>query len=131
MKELTAEEKSAFLKNQQGELDAVLMYQRLAKVARTDREREAFTSLAKDEGRHASVFFSHTRTVLKAKKTKAWLVSCLYRLLPKEKLFPKIAAGEYAAEKRYEPLIAAFPDLESVKADEKRHGDTVLGLLTD
>ena len=36
--------------SQQGELDAVLMYQRLAKVVKTDKEREAFLQLAKGEG---------------------------------------------------------------------------------
>ena len=35
------------LRSQQGELDAVLMYQRLAKVVKTDKEREAFLQLAK------------------------------------------------------------------------------------
>ena len=34
------------LRSQQGELDAVLMYQRLAKVVKTDKEREAFFQLA-------------------------------------------------------------------------------------
>ena len=38
------------LRSQQGELDAVLMYQRLAKVVKTDKEREAFLQLAKEEG---------------------------------------------------------------------------------
>ena len=32
------------LRSQQGELNAVLMYQRLAKVVKTDKEREAFLS---------------------------------------------------------------------------------------
>ena len=34
------------LRSQQGELDAELMYQRLAKVVKTDKEREAFLQLA-------------------------------------------------------------------------------------
>ena len=44
------------LRSQQGELNAVLMYQRLAKVVKTEKERDAFLQLAKEEGRHASVF---------------------------------------------------------------------------
>ena len=34
------------MRSQQGELNAVLMYQRLAKVVKTDKEREAFFQLA-------------------------------------------------------------------------------------
>ena len=33
------------IRSQQGELNAVLMYQRLAKVVKTDKEREAFLQL--------------------------------------------------------------------------------------
>ena len=51
-----ASHREELLRSQQGELDAVLMYQRLAKVVKTDKEREAFLQLAKEEGRHASVF---------------------------------------------------------------------------
>ena len=40
------------LRSQQGELNAVLMYQRLAKVVKTEKERDAFLQLAKEEGRH-------------------------------------------------------------------------------
>lgn len=58
------------LRSQQGELDAVLIYQRLAKVVKTDKERETFLQLAKKEGRHASVFHAYTQKALKPKKRK-------------------------------------------------------------
>ena len=44
-------------------------------------------------------------------------------------LYPAIAQGEYAAVKTYAPVAENFPEVESVKNDEKRHGDTVKGLL--
>lgn len=116
------------LRSQQGELNAVLMYQRLAKVVKTDKERETFLQLAKEEGRHASVFHAYTREALKPKKTMAVIMPFLYRLLGKKRLYKLIAKGEYAAV-GYEHLIADFPEVESVKNDEKRHGDIVLGLL--
>ena len=58
-----ASHREELLSSQQGELDAVLMYQRLAKVVKTDKEREAFLQLAKEEGRHASVFHGYTKKV--------------------------------------------------------------------
>ena len=64
------------LRSQQGELDAVLMYQRLAKVVKMDKEREAFLQLAKEEGRHASVFHAYTQKALNPRKR--WLESCLF-----------------------------------------------------
>ena len=46
-------------------------------------------------------------------------------------LYPAIAQGEYAAVKTYAPVSEKFPEVESVKNDEKRHGDTVKGLLKE
>ena len=114
---------------QQGELNAVLMYQRLAKVVKTDKECETFLQLAKEEGRHASVFHAYTKEAVKPKKTMAIIMPFLYRLLGKKRLYKLIAKGEYDAAVGYEHLIADFPEVESVKNDEKRHGDMVSSLL--
>ncbi len=119
------------LSSQQGELDAVLMYQRLAKVVKSERERNTFLLLAKEEGRHASVFHAYTHEVLKPKKTKALMMPVLYYLLGKKRLYRLIAKGEYDAAIGYEHLIADFPEVQSVKDDEKRHGDIVSSLLDD
>ena len=108
---------------------AVLMYQGIAKVVKTDKERETFLQLAKEEGHHASVFHAYTKEGLKPKKTMARIMSILYYLLGKKRLYKLIADGEYKAAVGYEHLIADFPEVESVKNDEKRHGDMVSGLL--
>ena len=79
------------LRSQQGELNAVLMYQRLAKVVKTEKERDAFLQLAKEEGRHASVFHAYTKQPLKPKKTMSVIMPFLYRLLGKKRLYKLIA----------------------------------------
>lgn len=117
------------LRSQQGETNAVLMYKRLAQVVKTERERETFLQLAREEGRHASVFHAYTRQVLKPQKTMSVVLPLLYRLLGKRWLYRTIAKGEYDAAVGYEHLIADFPEVESVKNDEKRHGDLVSALL--
>ena len=127
---MTQELYNELLRSQQGELNAVLMYQRLAKVVKTVKEREAFLQLAKEEGRHASVFHAYTKKVLKPKKTMARIMPILYYLLGKNRLYKIIAKGEYDAATNYEHLIADFLlEVESVKNDEHRHGDIVSGLL--
>ena len=126
---MTQEQFNELLRSQQGELNAVLMYQRLAKMVKTDKEREAFLQLAREEGRHASVFHAYTEQALKPKKTMALIMPVLYYLLGKKRLYKMIAKGEYDAAVGYEHLISDFPEVESVKDDEKRHGDIVSGLL--
>ena len=94
---MTQEQFKELLRSQQGELNAVLMYQRLAKVVKSDKEREAFLQLAKEEGRHASVFHAYTKEALKPKKTMAVIMPLLYRILGKKRLYKLIAKGEYDA----------------------------------
>ena len=126
---MTPKQYKELLRSQQGETNAVLMYKRLAQVVKTEREREAFLQLAREEGRHASVFHAYTKQVLKPQKTMAVILPLLYRLLGKKWLYRPIAKGEYAAAVAYEHLIADFPEVESVKNDEQRHGDIVSALL--
>lgn len=117
------------LKSQQGELDAVLMYNALADTVKDPKDRMVFRRLAAEEGRHAAVFKSITNRTLTPKKAKSVFLPLLYKVLGKKRLYPLIAQGEYAAVKTYEPVAKRYPQVQSVKDDEKRHGDTVAALL--
>lgn len=125
------QDKKTLLKAQQGELDAVLMYNALADAAKDSRDADTFRQLAAEEGRHAAVFYHLTGTKLEPKKLKSVLLPLLYRIIGKKRFYPLIARGEYSAERSYGPVAAKYPEVESVRADEKRHGDTVAGLLAD
>lgn len=124
-------DRQTLLKSQQGELDAVLMYNALADTVRDAGDAETFRTLAAEEGHHAAVFKGLTQQILTPKKTKAILLPLLYRALGRERLYPLIAKGEYSAVNTYAPVAEKYPEVESVKADEKRHGDTVLALLRE
>lgn len=126
---MTKEEKKELLKAQQGELDAVLMYQKLADACADPLDRETFKEIAMDEGKHASLLRKITGKNLKPRKGQAVLVSSLYRMLGRRKLYPKIVQGEYDAGKSYEPLIRQYPQIESIAEDEQRHGERIKGLL--
>ena len=126
---MTEKEMKTLLKSQQGELDAVLMYKALAEVVKDEKDKEVFLQLAAEEGHHASVFKELTNKTLTPKKTLATILPILYKLLGKKRLYPIIAKGEYSAVNSYQPVAEAFPEVESVKNDEHRHGDTVMELL--
>ena len=114
---------------QQGELDAVLMYNKLAEKVKDAKDAAAFKQLAAEEGRHASVFHAYTKKVLQPKKTKAVFVPLMYSIVGRKVLYPIIAKQEYAAADKYKNIVSLFQDVESVMNDETRHGDIVNGLL--
>ena len=127
--EISKEEMQVLRKAQQGELDAVLMYNALAKAVKDPGDAETFRRLAAEEGRHAAVFKGYTNETLQPKKTMAFFLPKLYKILGRKKLYPLIARGEYNAVRSYAPVARRFPEVEIVKNDEKRHGDTVMALL--
>ena len=117
------------LKAQQGELDAVLMYNALAETVKDKNDAETFRRLAAEEGHHASVFKKLTNQNLQPGKTLATVLPVLYKILGRKRLYPIIARFEYGAVNTYAPVAEKYPEIQSVKDDEKRHGDTVMGLL--
>jgi rubrerythrin len=129
-RKITRKDMKVFRKSQQGELDAVLMYENLAKSVRRKRDKETFERLAKDEQRHADVFFAFTKDEdMKPKKAKSIAVPLLTKVLGRKIVYRVIAKAEYDAEKNYMPVVKKFPEVEDVKNDERHHGDAVLALL--
>ena len=126
---ITQKDMKILLKSQQGELDVVLMYRALSDVVNDPVDKETFKKLAFEEGHHASIFHKLTKENLKPKKTKAIFIPLLYKIIGKKKLYKLIANGEYNAANTYAPVAEKFPEIESVKNDEKRHGDIVSSLL--
>lgn len=126
---ITAQQMQALITAQQGEEDAVYMYEQLAKVVRDDADREAFQRLSGDEKRHSDVFKKYTCMDIKANPAKGIFVPLMYRILGKKRVYPIIAKGEYAAAEKYKHIIDDFPEVVEVMNDEVYHGDAVLGLL--
>lgn len=127
--QITDQEMRILLKSQQGEMDGMAMYKALAEAVKDPEDADTFKQLAAEEGHHAAVFRKYTRKIVKPKRFKGSLLVCLYRILGRKRLYPLIAQGEYRAYKTYLPVIKRFPEVESVRQDEKRHGDIVKGLL--
>ena len=126
---ISKSDRETLLKAQQGELDAALMYHARADTVRDDGDREISRTLAAEEGRHAAVFKGLTQQTLTPKKTKAVLLPMLYKAIGRKRVYPLIARGEYNAEKAYAPVAEKYPEVQSIKADEKRHGDTVRAFI--
>ena len=126
---ITMDQMDALVTAQQGEEDAVYMYEQLAEVVRDEADREAFLRLAGDEKRHSDVFRKYTCMDVKANPAKGILVPMMYRVLGKKKVYPIIAKGEYDAAEKYKHIIDDFPEVVEVMNDEVHHGDAVKGLL--
>jgi len=109
---------------QQGELDAVLLYNTMAKVtAKKNPELSAtFKKVAASEGQHANVCKKITgRTDLKPSPLKAIAVKSVYRVSPKL-AFQLLVDGEFDAARDYMPVTQELPEIRPVMLDEIEHG---------
>ncbi|WP_054739184.1 ferritin family protein [Cellulosilyticum ruminicola] len=125
---MTEAQRKVLLKSQQGELDAVIMYQLLTKKMKNPKFAAVLNQLAAEEGRHAAVFRSLTGENLSPKNTKGKVIALLQKIVGWKLLFRIMAKGEYGAAKTYAPMIKDFPEIESVLKDENRHGDILMDL---
>lgn len=126
---MTNEQKEKLVKSQQGELNAVLIYQRLAKLTKDEKGKEIFLEIASDEGKHAAILKSYTNTVLKPKGTKAKLVGFLYKLMGHNFVMGLLQKGELASIDNYNPLKNDFPKIQQIIDDELRHAKMAKSLL--
>lgn len=120
---MTDNEMKAFIGFQQGELDAVEMYKKLAQLTKSDKLREAFLDAVKDEGRHAAIMYKLTGTQLTPDSKLANIIEKAYKVAPKRILLQGVALGEQFGGNGYRPYIADYPELESIMFDEYKHRD--------
>ena len=113
------------LKLQQGELDAVLVYRKLAELASSEEEKNVLLSIAADEGRHASII----REFLKPCNKSSEEIEAAYKNLGKEKVFEMLINAEINGGPVYEKLGEEFPRLKEIAKDEIKHGNLLKGLI--
>ena len=125
--------KKQLLKSQQGEIDAVLVYQKLAdRVAKNHPAiHETLMKIGSDEGRHANMLRKITGETLKPKATLSNIVYCLTYLIGKKRTLQFLAKTEHKALETYKPFAAEYPELETMRLDEGRHGDLLDGIVKE
>ena len=126
---MTDEQKKMLLRTQQGELDAVKLYQRLAEIVKHEKGKNLFLEVAADEGKHAKLFKSYTNTALKPRGIKASVVVLLYKLIGHNFVMGLLQKGELKSINVYQGLVDDFPKIQEIIDDEARHAEIAKSLL--
>lgn len=121
--EMTEKEKKALIKAQQAEMDAVLVYKNLARIAKTKAHKEQFTLMAAEEGKHASILKIYTETTLKPKAFKSMAVLLINRVLGYKKMTDMLAKNELKAASSYEELVEKYKKIKEIMSDERKHAE--------
>lgn len=130
MKQITHKD---LLKAQQGEINAVILYQKMAERVAKDNPaiHEKILQLGSDEGRHANMLRKLTGEVCKPVSTLANMVVCLSYILGIKRTLLIMANAERKALETYKPFVAQYPELETMRLDEGRHGDVLESIVKE
>lgn len=126
---LTNEQLASLRKLQQGELDAVLLYRRLAEMAKSESDKTTLKKIAADEGRHAAIARKYTGLTLTPRTRLATIGAAIARVIGLRATLRLMAKAENAAGGTLAPMLEFCPEISEVIADEKEHG-RLLGELT-
>lgn len=124
------DELKALIGFQQGELDAVILYQALAKRMKDEETKQILLSIAADEGKHAAILRQYTETKLEPKPTLKNVSLLAHRIVGKKTLFKIMAKFEYNAANNYAPYFEKYPRIrDEITPDETKHGNLLMSLI--
>lgn len=126
---MTQEQKKKLLKAQQGELDAVILYRKLAEVSENEEVKEMLLKIAADEGKHATIIRDYTKELLVPEYKKANLVLRIYKILGHNFTMKMLSNGELKSATEYSKLVNDFPKIQEIIDDEKKHSDIAKSLI--
>lgn len=118
------------IKAQQGEIDAVVLYKKMAeRVGKNSPEiKQTLLQIGSDEGRHANMIRKITGKVCAPKSALANIVVLLSYIVGKKAILRIMSSSETKALDTYKPFAEQYPELETMRQDEGRHGRILMEL---
>ena len=118
-------------KMQQNELNESIIYEKIAKFAKGERNKETLLRLAGEERSHYEVWKQYTGIEMKPKRTKIFWYTAMARLLGFTFAVKLMERGENAAQSEYELIEKEIPEGADIRRDEEEHEATLLAMLDE
>lgn len=110
------------MKAQQREMDAVILYRKLADLVDDAEKKKDLFKIAAHEGKHAAILRRYTGEVLRAKEGKALISAVMYKLFGLNFMLKLLSRGEVKAAKAYSLFVEDFPNIKEIVQDKDLHG---------
>lgn len=129
--ELSEEQRSGLLVEQQNELDSHHIYRRLSRMMDEEGNREVLARISEDELRHYGFLGGLTGEELEPNEAKiSWYVF-LARVLGLTFAVKLMEAGEEKAQKAYGGLAESVPGVEELIEDEEEHEHRLIAMIDE
>ena len=132
MKKLSPELKKQLLKFQQSERTEALVYQSLARQAKTDNNAKILNQIADDELRHAEFWKDAAGgDHIEANNFKAWVWALVAKVFGITFGLRLMEHGEENAQKIYMSIQDEVPGASNIAAEEQGHEQKLISLLDE
>ena len=118
-------------KRQQSELTESVIYEKIARFAKGDENKQTLLRLAREEKAHYEIWKRYTGLEMKPGKWKVFWYTLMARLLGFTFAVKLMEHGEGNAQEEYQLLAQEVPESAEIKAQENEHEAALLGMLDE
>jgi VIT1/CCC1 family predicted Fe2+/Mn2+ transporter len=121
----------ALLVFQRNEVTEHRIYAELSRLEKDASNREVLKKISADELRHYQEWKSHTGREIAPDHLKIFWYTLLSRLFGITFTIKLMEEGEAGAQEVYDRIVKLIPEAESIRNDESRHENELIGMLNE
>ena len=130
-KTISEKARRIILKMQQNELTESVIYEKIAKFAKGDENKETLRRLAREEKAHYEIWKTYTDKEMKPQKGKVALYTLIARVLGFTFAVKRMERGEKGAQAEYAILEREVEESVHIRQQEEEHEQALLAMLDE
>lgn len=129
--ELSETAKKVISKMQQNELNEAIIYKKIAKFAKGEKNKETLLRLSEEELNHYEIWKQYTGKELKPQKGKILKYTLIARLFGYTFAIKLMEKGEANAQDQYQMIMDEVPEASRIKEEEEVHENALIEILDE
>ncbi|MBN1779207.1 MAG: VIT1/CCC1 transporter family protein [Candidatus Buchananbacteria bacterium] len=130
-KELDERTLALILTFQTNEATEHLVYKKIAKLAKNQKNKETLEKIADDEDHHAKIWYTYSQKKVKPRKFSLFLYPFLAKVLGITFAVKLMEKGEEQAQHNYQRVLDVFPETKKIFDDENRHEHELIEIIDE
>ena len=131
MKTISASAMAVVKKMQQNECTESVIYEKIAKFAKGDVNKQTLQRLAREEHAHNKIWENYTGIEMKPNKMKVFFYTLIARILGFTFAVKLMERGEGNAQEEYALLASEVEESIAIRHQEEEHETALLGMLDE
>ena len=130
-KNVSAASMAIIKKMQQNELTESVIYEKIAKFAKGEENKQTLLRLSREERTHNEIWKSYTGITMKPEKLKVLKFTLIARIFGFTFAVKLMENGEENAQEEYKQLSTDVPESIHIREQEEEHEHALLGMLDE